>query len=193
MGCLTGFINAIFSTTKAILIFIVVMIILCIGLIVIIRAGEKAATDKAIDELNNGRGTQDEPIARGTFMKFNHGQVRATRMIRPATTMVTDMFRVNQPPAAGADWVLVWFEVTCEKQECREFELDLQLVDNEGQEWSEPELFELALADKLDEAIQGATMSGWQAFEVSQSVSLELLKVKWGGVTLYQEIPPTSQ
>lgn len=184
MGCLRSLFSSIFSTTKNIIIFGVVVAAMCVGLVFLIQAGEEAATNEAVDELNEGRGTQDEPIAAGTFMKFEEGQVRAVRMQRPASISVG-----GDDPPAGAEWVAVWFEVTCEKQECHERELDLQLVDTEENEWSEPLI--VFVDDFLDEAVEGATMEGWQVFEVSQTAELELLKVKWGSVTLYQEIPPT--
>lgn len=165
-------------------------VVACIGLVVVavvlLGLGSKAATDKAIDN-NGGRGSEDEPIAANTFMKFENGEVRATRLIRPATRDVSQMNQFNDEPAAGAEWVLVWFEVKCEQDECRQSQLNLKLVDAEGKEWGEPIL--ITLDTPLDDAIEGATMQGWQAFEFPQTGTIDLIKVGWSSVSLYQEPP----
>jgi hypothetical protein len=169
---------------------------LCIGLIVIvvivaalIQAGEEAATEEAV-ERNNGRGTLDEPIAAGNWMDFEDGDVRVTRIVRPANEEVEEMNFLNDDPTSGTEYVLVWFEMKCGEDKCNPpIDTDLHLMDSDGTAWKEP-LF-IALDDDLDheEAIRGGTMAGWQAFEFPTREPIRTIRVKWGSETLHVEPP----
>lgn len=170
----------------------------CIGVTIIaviifalVQEGEKAATDEAI-EANDGRGSLEEPITAGEWMKFDDGQVRATRMIRPADDMVEDFNMFNDESAEGAEFALVWYEVKCEKESCTAFNINFHLVDVDGKQWDEESF--MVLDEDLDgqEAIEGGMMSGWQVFEIAQDKAVQALKIKFGAATLYVE-PPANE
>lgn len=139
---------------------------------------------------NDGRGTLDNPISAGEWMQFDDGQVRVTRMIRPADAMVEGFNMFNDEPAAGAEYALVWFEIKCEQERCNAtWNTNLRLVDEDGKQWKEPTL--IVLDNDLDgqEAIEGGLMSGWQAFEVAKDKKVQAVYVEFEGVTLYTTPP----
>lgn len=170
----------------AALVGVVVIVAIVVSMI---SAGEEASTKDAVSA-NDGRGTLDNPISPRQPMVFDAGEVRATRLVRPADAMIEDFNMYNDAPAAGTEYALVWYEVECGEEECdAALDLSFALVDSDGKEWGE-ELF-LVLSNDLDdeEAIRGGVMSGWQVFEIAKGKSIEALKVKFGTATLYAAPP----
>ena len=172
--------------------FCVGLIVLVVVIVALVQQGEEKATKDAVDR-NEGRGTLEEPIATGEWMIFEEGKVRATRLVRPANSVVEEMNMFNDDPPQGTEYVLVWFEIACEKDECHpSIDTDLHLIDTEDEDWEEP-LF-LVLEDDLDDAraIKGAQIAGWQAFEFPEQRAIQTIRVKWGSEILHT-IPPTAQ
>lgn len=125
-------------------------------------------------------GTANLPLPAGSWLKFDSGQVRATRYIRPANSVVADFNMFNSDPSVGADYVLVWFEVYCEQQTCDPgADLDIRLIDSTGQLWGEM-LFEVLEPDlDMMSGLQGSTLAGWQLFEVPIGRNISRIQVKW--------------
>lgn len=168
------------------------LILVALVIAYLVNQGEEAATKDAI-ERNNGRGIIEQPIASGEWAKFEDGQLRSTRLIRPADEMIEDFNTFNDESPEGADYVLVWFEVKCEADRCQpSVDLKLRLVDDAGKEWSEP-LF-IVLREDLDsqEAVRNGSMAGWQVFEFPSGEDIQSIWMKWDTETLYQ-IPPTPE
>lgn len=164
-------------------------VVLCGGVLVLIGAGEKAATEQAVQR-NGGLGTLDEPIPARTWARFKDGNVLAVRTVRPANAMIEGFSAFNRPAAAGADYVLVWFQFQCQKDKCIPWvDTDLYLVAPDGKSWDE--IAFLDLDDHLDtkEALKGAVIEGWQAFEFPSGSAVRAVRVKWGAETLYLQLP----
>jgi hypothetical protein len=162
----------------------VVIIALLVGV------GRKRATEEAI-ERNGGYGALESPIPANTWAQFNDGSVMAVRLVRPATSMVEGFSTLNEAPPAGADYVLVWLSIYCDKDKCDPpRDTDIHLIDAAGAHWKEPPL--LILDDDLDhqEAVRGATVEGWQAFEFPTGGQIQTIRVKWGPETLHLAPPP---
>jgi hypothetical protein len=98
-----------------------------------------------------------------------------------------------EAPAAGTDYVLVWFRLDCKKQGaslCRGHNFSVKLVDSEGDEWGEPTI--LRVENNLDpqEAIGGSGIEGWQVFEFPQGGALAAIRLYTPlGPSLYT-LPP---
>lgn len=189
-GCVGVFLGTFAALGIFAFVIIGCIIIACVGMIALFVTGQEAA-DNLAQEANGGKGDQDNPIEAGQWIIFTGAEIRPVRITRPATDEVERFNQFNEAPAAGADYVLVWFEVKCLATTC-----DLQtegsgfwLVDEAGKEWGEP--FALVLEDNLDtkEAVQGATAAGWQAFELPTVASIQSIAVRWNGVKLYT-LPP---
>lgn len=63
-------------------------------------ASSEEQTKDAVNK-NAGRGTLDNSIPAGEWMDFKDGKVRATRMIRPASTQIKRMNMYNADPQLG--------------------------------------------------------------------------------------------
>ncbi len=126
------------------------------------------------------RGTMNNPYPSGSWLQFEGGQVRTSQIVRPANSMVESFNMFNSPPAAGAEYVLVWFEVRCQQERCEPMaDLDIRLIDSNGQVWGES-LFEVLEPDlDMMEGIRGSTLAGWQLFEVPIGKGLSLFQIKW--------------
>lgn len=162
---------------------------LCLGTLAIMQGAGDAKTNKTIDELNNGKGSIEEPIAAGAWMVYDDGQVRATQLVRGATSRVEQMNAANPDPAAGAEYVLVWFDVLCQKDRCTRDELQFDLRDADGTEYDAVIFIDLDPYLKRD-AVKGGTMTGWMAFEVPPNAPLTVVSAKWNtGVRLWQAVP----
>ncbi|MBN1201453.1 MAG: hypothetical protein JXJ20_06320 [Anaerolineae bacterium] len=189
-GCLKWLFGGIFGLGCGVPIaFCGGIILLIIIVAALIQQGEKAATNEAIDR-NDGRGTLEEPIRAGEWAIFEDGEVQSTRMIQPADDVIKEFNRYNSDSSEGAEYVLIWFKIKCNKDRCYPpLDLDLHLVDSDGTKWKEP-LF-ITLDDDLDrkDGVKGSTLEGWQAFEFPTSETIEGISIKWGGETLYQEVP----
>jgi hypothetical protein len=156
---------------------------------IIYAIAQSQATKEAVAR-NNGRGTLDKPIAATDWMEFENGDVRVTRIMRPASAEVERMNMFNDEPAEGAEFVLVWLEVKCNQSRCTpSVDLSLHLAAPDKHEWSEP-LF-IVLEDNLDagEALRDSTVGGWQVFEYPTGQDIQALKVNWGAETLYTALP----
>lgn len=163
------------------------LIVIALIIAVVIRAGREQATQEAI-ERNGGRGAFESPIAASAWMAFKDGQVRATRVIRPAAVSA-DPFRFgNAAPAAGAEYAVVWFELSCTADKCDPGSIKLRLTGTDGTEWDEKAR---ALVDNFDsnDAVKGGTTSGWQCFEVPTGTALRTIRVEWGAETLHVGVP----
>lgn len=173
---------------KNLLILFVLLVVVVIGLFALLNPSTETAEQSAAR--NAGRGTLDTPIPVNEWMQFKDGQVRATKIIRPANTRVKQMNMFNDDAPAGADYVLVWFEVKCEKDHCRgNIDLDLWLIDDAEKQWGEPTF--ITLEDNLDsaEALRGSMMAGWQVFEYPTGKEIEAIRIRWSGETLHTEAP----
>lgn len=172
-------------------IFLVIcgIVVVCGGIfavIALVNEGEKAATKDAIDN-NGGFGSEDKPITVETWAKFKDGEIRATQLNPDALDQVMEMNFLNDDPAAGSRYVLIYFEVACNKDTCNQYELDLRLVDDTGELWDEADF--VVTDPPLDDAVKGGTMAGWQVFELSRARSLKVIRLKWGSETLFI-LPP---
>jgi hypothetical protein len=163
-----------------------------IGIIVLLGIGVDEQNEAAKEE-NQGRGGQDNPIAANEPIVFEDFDINLSRLTFPATDEVERMNMFNGDPAAGTDYALLWVDMKCKRsgsEVCRGFSFNIRLVDDEGNEWGEPTL--LTLDPDLDsqEAIGGATASGWVGFEFpTEGREINLVKMWTGVVTLYAEPP----
>lgn len=125
-------------------------------------------------------GSANYPAPAGSWLKFDSGQVRPVRHIRPADSTVANFNMFNSNPSIGAEYVLVWFEVYCEQQTCDPgADLDIRLIDSTGQLWGEM-LFEVLEPDlDMMSGLRGSTLAGWQLFEVPIGRSISRIQVKW--------------
>lgn len=185
-GCLKSVFAIVTGSFIVLGIVVFLCIAACVVVIVLYNAGQEAKTEEAQD-LNDGYGERGKPIAAGTFAKFKEGEIRAVRMEVPADATVQTMNMFNSEPDAGSEYALVWFEMKCDEQTCSEMTLDLKLIDDQGQEWGEKHM--ITLDNDLPDSVRGATAEGWQVFQVPIGATLNLLKVKWAGATLYTELP----
>ncbi|HML25039.1 MAG TPA: hypothetical protein PKD09_25520 [Aggregatilinea sp.] len=170
----------------------------CIGLIVIvaviaavIQSQKEDATEKIVDA-NAGHGTLENPIPVGQWAAFTGGQVTAQRIVRPATEMVEGFNQFNSNPATGAEYVLLWFDLRCTEDRCvPRVDLKIRLVDSAGKQWGEPTI--VMLDDDFDDtdAVSGAAIGGWQAFEYPSNEPIQAIWIEWGDETLYL-LPPTA-
>lgn len=167
----------------------------CVGLIVIIAIiaaviqSQQEKEEQDALAANEGRGTLEEPVPVGQWIKFDDGEVRVGRVVRPANAMVANFNMFNDDPAAGAEYVLVWFDVLCEQQDCHLFwDVSFDLVGSDGKTWDEASA---VLEPDLDsqDAIEGATVGGWQAFEVPVGATISAVRVDFESVALYAELP----
>jgi SH3-like domain-containing protein len=136
-------------------------------------------------------GSQRSPYPANTWLDFPNGQVRATRIERPANATVDQFSIINDAPPVGAEYVLIWFEVKCEASLCEAFkDLDIRLIDSNGQAW--PESWWLVLNPDLDsmEAVQGYMMEGWQVFEFPIGESIQSIQVQWPKRSASQYVEP---
>lgn len=165
----------------------------CIGIAVLVALSQDAQTKDAI-EANAGRGTMDNPIPAGETVTFtDHFSVEVLDVMRPANAEVERMNQFNETPAAGTDYVLIRFRMTCLQSgsdACNGFDLKVRIVDDAGNEWGEPTLIMLSPSLDSQESIAGNTVEGYKGFEFPTSGTMESLKM-WvtGGATLYSEIP----
>lgn len=186
-GCLNTIFKTITQSIVAMVTFVVFVCVVCIACAVVIRVAIDAENDRVVEELNDGFGTEDKPVAPNTYMRFEEGGVRALSVDRASSQRIMDYSPLNDDPAEGSAWVLVDIEVLCGQQACREWELNLALVDDRGRTFSEAPL--MLYSNKLDDGVEGATFHGWQIFEVPTEATLTMLRVRWGGVTLYGSLP----
>lgn len=154
-----------------------------------INANEEQATEDAIDR-NAGFGSEEKPIPADRPMLFKNGEVRVTRINTDATRTVEQMNSFNSEPAAGSTFVLVYFEITCDKQNCYEMEFDFRLIDGKSDPWGES-TFTVINDDLSGGAVRGGTLAGWQVFEFPQNLPLEAIKIEWDSETLYV-LPPSN-
>ena len=125
-------------------------------------------------------GTLRNPYASGSWLDFDDGRVRASRIVRPANSMVANFNMFNSTPATGSEYVLVWFEVYCAQQRCSPLgDLDIRLIDSNQQVWGEEWLEVLDPDLDLMEGLQGSTLAGWQLFEFPIGRSIVAIQVKW--------------
>ncbi|MEM6284472.1 MAG: hypothetical protein AAF787_19930 [Chloroflexota bacterium] len=143
---------------------------------------------QAVIERNNGHGTQDQPIARGEWVRYSDMSIRAAQVIADGTNH-PDLLDELDPAAAGSVYTLIWFELYCRKDEgeCMGSDFRAWLVDSRGREWQEPPNLLVFSRDDLDfeEAMGGNTVAGWQVFEVPRNADFDFIKISRGGVTLY--------
>lgn len=160
----------------------------CILGVVLIAGGERAATNQAVED-NAGFGTEDKPIPVGQYAKFEDGQVRIAEADYNATERVIDETLLGQTSlATGSRYVLIRFDLYCEKQQCDQSELDIRVVGQDDKLWTE----ELSLGkynEDFADAVQGAASTGWQAFEFPTSQNIKQVRIKWDGATLYFAVP----
>ncbi len=164
------------------------LLLICV-VIVMAFANRDEASDKAVKR-SGGKGTLDNPIPVNEWAVYKDGKVRATRIIRPATQQIKDWNQFNDDPPVGADYVLVWFEVECQKEKCNPaIDLDIYLMQSKDKKWKEP--WFVVMEDDLDsaEALKGSTMQGWQVFEFPSGQSIQAIQVRFGGETLYLAMP----
>lgn len=172
--------------------FVIGVIAIIVIVLALVAQGQETATEEAV-AANNDRGTLDKPIAAGDWMTFDDGKVRATRLVRPADAQIEEMNRFNDAPSEGAEYVLVWFELTCLQPECSaSWNISLWLVDTDGKEWNEATF--MVLDDDFDgqNAVEGGTIAGWQVFEIAKGKPIKALKVQFESVPLYVEPPAAS-
>jgi hypothetical protein len=186
-GCLSNIFRTITATITTIVTTIVFICVVCVGIVVVIQIAQNAESERVADELNAGFGMQDNPVPADRSIRFDEGEVRVVQVDRDATRAVMDYSVLNDDPATGAVWTAVRFDVFCNKDACRERELAFWLVDDQENDYDEASF--MLYDNKLDDAVQGATMTGWQIFEVPAEATLIAAKVRWGGVTLYQQLP----
>ncbi|MEO0561133.1 MAG: hypothetical protein AAF125_03415 [Chloroflexota bacterium] len=138
--------------------------------------------------LNNDRGTLEAPIARGEWARYTDLSLRATEII-PDATNHPDLLDGLDPAAAGSTYRMIWFQMSCRKDEgeCLGSDFRVWLVDAQGREWQEPPNLLVFSRNDLDfeEAVGGNTIGGWQMFEVPTNADIDYIKFQRGGVTLY--------
>lgn len=160
----------------------------CILGVVLLAGGERIANQQAIQD-NDGYGSEDKPIPVGEYAKFKNGQVRLAETNYFATDRVLNETLLGATSiAAGSRYILLRFDLFCEKQHCDQAELDIRVVADDGKLWSE----ELSLAkynEDFPDAVEGAASTGWQVFEFPISHQVRAVRVKWEGVTLYLAAP----
>lgn len=186
-GCLNSIVRTITATVTSIVTAVVVICVVCVGIIVVIRIAQDAESERVAEELNDGFGTEDNPMPAGQQLHFEEGEVGVVTVDRNATNAVMNYSALNDDPASGAVWTAVRFSVRCNKDACRERELSFSLIDDDGNAYDEAPL--MLYRDKLDDAVRGATMTGWQIFEVPTDAALVAVRVRWNGVTLYLRLP----
>lgn len=167
----------------------------CLGLIVIaiiiavlVQQGKKASTKEAIQR-NNDLGTFTDPIPSGRAALFKDGTLKVVDVLRPANQRVKSDNMFNDDPAAGAEYVLVKFEIVCKASRCNPGLMSFHLMDANEKEWGEPLL--LVLSDDFDsqEAITGGTAQGWQGFQFPIGEPIKTVKVEWSNETLQLALP----
>ncbi len=160
----------------------------CIVGVVLLAGGERVANQQAIQD-NGGYGSEDKPIPVGEYAQFKNGQVRLAETNYFATDRVLNETLLGATSiAAGSRYILLRFDLLCEKQQCDQSELDIRVMADDGKLWSE----ELSLAkynEDFPDAVEGATSTGWQVFEFPLSHNVKVVRVKWEGVTLYLDAP----
>ncbi len=186
-GCLNTIVKTITQSIVAMVTFVVFVCVVCAACVGIIALAQQQQTNQVINELNDGFGSEDKPVASNTFMRFENGHVRATYVDRNSTQRIMNYSVLNDGPAVGSAWVLVNIEVLCLQQACREWQLEFTLLDDRGRTFKEAPF--MLYSDKLDDGVEGATFAGFQIFEVPTDAVLTMLRVKWGGVTLHGRLP----
>src|SRR5688500_3186373 len=88
-------------------------------------------------EANNGFGTRENPIQMGVWVNLSDANVGAARMIKPANNKLREYNILNPLPAAGMEYVMVFFEVECEAQNCNRNGTGFQLMDSRGRLYEE--------------------------------------------------------
>lgn len=160
----------------------------CVIGVLLIMAGENAATNQAIQD-NDGFGSEGKPIPLGEYAQFKNGQVRIAEADYAATERVLNETLLGATNiAAGSRYILIRFDMFCEKQHCDQSELALHVIADDGKAWSE----ELTLAkynEDFPDAVEGAASTGWQVFEFPVARTVKAVRVKWEGVTLYLAAP----
>jgi hypothetical protein len=163
---------------------------LAAGVLIVIVLGS-AQQQRQADALaaNGGLGEQNNPIPAGSGVIFEDFTITPLQIIRPANDRISN---INEPPAAGSDYVLGRFRVTCHKEGaalCRGHQFKVWLVDSQGNTWGEPTI--IIIDDNLDlkEAIGGSSMEGWQVFEFPKQGTLTSIKLQAGLTTLYARPP----
>jgi len=189
-GC--GCLNAVAS-----LILLAVLIAVVIALTTNNEDGEPAGpvdkisgTQRALVTPTVQVGTLRNPYPAGTQVQFARGTILIDRMVRPATVMVEDFNQFNEDPAVGAEYVLLWVNLTCGEDRCQpQLDFKIRLVDTNGKEWGEPML--IILEPNLDgqEALRGAALAGWQAFEYPIGEPIQAIWMRWGNQTFYVQPP----
>jgi hypothetical protein len=195
-GCLSPFISmiqAIMGTFFGLL-FCGVVIFGCVGVfcVIVVLSSSEAEKTKSEDliEANGGNGSKDSPIASNEWLVFNDVRLRPIEVIRPANSEVKQIAQFLEDPAAGADYVIVNFEVECLAVTCNSAGSGFRLIDADGKEWDEKQV--LLLDESLDtkEGVKDATYEGIQIFEFPTAGELTLLYIRWNNSGwLYTELP----
>lgn len=183
-GIIRTMFKTMFQSVVAMVTVFIFICLCCVGVVIAIGFLQDTDTRRVINDLNDGYGSEEKPLAYENVMRFDEGTVRATDIDRNGTQIVASRNPNWDAPAEGADWVAVWFVVECQQDVCRQHQLDFDLIDADGEDYDE---HLVPYPDLLDDGVRGSTFEGWQIFEIPRDVSIVMVKVKWGGVTLYQE------
>jgi hypothetical protein len=125
-------------------------------------------------------GSLKNPYPSGSWLEFDDGSVRSSNIVRPADSMVESFNMFNSSPAAGAEYVLIWFEVSCATQKCSPVaDLDIRLIDSTQQIWGEQWLEVLDPDLDLMEGLMGSTLAGWQLFEFPIGRGIAAIQISW--------------
>ena len=151
-------------------------------------------SQESLIAINSGRGSQENPILRGTAAQFENFSVLPVSLSRPATQQVRDLTTIYEPPAAGTDYVLMRVRLTCLRTDstvCRGRDFNIRLVDAAGNEWGEPGI--IVPQDWLDtqEAVGGASIEGWQVFEFPQNGAIQSIRMWTNTEGSLYALPPS--
>lgn len=165
--------------------------ILGITLFVLLGIGI-AQSQKDAEQANAGHGAENNPIEASQTVIFEDFDVTLSNLRFPATTDVMNMSRINDDPIAGTDYLLIWAQIDCKKQgssRCTTQDFNFYLYDETGNEWKEAPAH---TSPRLggDDAIGGASFSGWIVFEFPSDKQPTKVKITTtSGVKLWQYVP----
>jgi hypothetical protein len=185
--------NQLTQMQKRLIVFLLVSsgFCLCVCLIVlgIILISERGEAQASLPSLNGGYGDVQNPVPANNVIYFGDFNVLPLYYMRPATDLVRSFNPLNRPTSSGRDYVLVRFRMECLQEKCKGSQLNIHVIDANGQEWGRP--IGILLEENLEgmDFIQGGIVEGWQVFEIPSSATLKTLRLWSDRGTLYTTMP----
>ncbi len=167
------------------------VVILIAGFVLILGIG-LAQNQKDAEKANGGHGAETDPIGAGQTVKFEDFDITLSNLRFPATIDVMEMSPINDDPIAGTEYLLIWAQIDCKKDgstRCTTHDFNFYLYDEAGNEWKEAPAH---TSPRLggDDAIGGASFSGWIVFEFPHDETPVKVKITTkSGVKLWQDAP----